>query len=50
MQISTQTTTKEKNILEQTKVAEYGADYVERAGQVSGTTWKNDKFPLRENF
>ena len=37
----------QNSILEQPKVAEYGAEYKERARQVSCTAWKNDKFHLQ---
>lgn len=37
----------QKSILEQTKVAEYAAEYKERAGQVNWSAWKNDKFHLQ---
>ena len=37
----------QNSILEQIKVAEYEAEYMEQARQVSCTAWKNDKFHLQ---
>ena len=38
------------SILALAKVAEKGANYKERAGLFSGTTWNNAKFHLRDEF